>query len=292
MPLEQLHQHLHRVLPDARLQPATLPGLPELQLWLLDPANLDRAFSSDETRRLLEQPPYWGFCWGSGLALARWILDHPEQVRGKRVLDFGSGSGVVALACSAAGAACSIACDLDQAAQLACTMNAQINNLPLELSADYFAVDGELDLIVAADDARFSDPVVAMGVAGVEWFAHPWEMGPRRAKELLMTGDPFTAEDARASGMVNHVVPRAGLDAFTLDLAQRIAAKPAFALRMIKESVNSTLDIQGQRAALEMAFRIHQLCHAQNVEVHGHQGDPAGFAIKPRPVADPEPDGA
>ncbi|NLY59618.1 MAG: methyltransferase [Gammaproteobacteria bacterium] len=151
MPLEQLHQHLHRVLPDARLQPATLPGLPELQLWLLDPANLDRAFSSDETRRLLEQPPYWGFCWGSGLALARWILDHPEQVRGKRVLDFGSGSGVVALACSAAGAACSIACDLDQAAQLACTMNAQINNLPLELSADYFAVDGELDLIVAAD---------------------------------------------------------------------------------------------------------------------------------------------
>ncbi|HHX89330.1 MAG TPA: enoyl-CoA hydratase [Paracoccus sp.] len=148
------------------------------------------------------------------------------------------------------------------------------------------------DLIVAADDARFSDPVVAMGVAGVEWFAHPWEMGPRRAKELLMTGDPFTAEDARASGMVNHVVPRAGLDAFTLDLAQRIAAKPAFALRMIKESVNSTLDIQGQRAALEMAFRIHQLCHAQNVEVHGHQGDPAGFAIKPRPVADPEPDGA
>ena len=151
MPLEQLHQHLHQVLPDAQLQPATLPGLPELQLWLLDPANLDRAFSSDETRRLLEQPPYWGFCWGSGLALARWILDHPEHVRGKRVLDFGSGSGVVALACSAAGAARSIACDLDQAAQLACALNGQINNLPLELSADYFAVEGKLDLIVAAD---------------------------------------------------------------------------------------------------------------------------------------------
>lgn len=151
MPLEQLHQHLHQVLPDAQLQPATLPGLPELQLWLLDPANLDRAFSSDETRRLLEQPPYWGFCWGSGLALARWILDHPEQVRGKRVLDFGSGSGVVALACSAAGAARSIACDLDPAAQLACALNGQINHLPLELSANYFAVEGELDLIVAAD---------------------------------------------------------------------------------------------------------------------------------------------
>lgn len=151
MPLDQLHHRLHRVLPNARLQPATLPGLPELQLWLLDPANLDRAFSSEETQRLLEQPPYWGFCWGSGLALARWILDNPEQVRGKRVLDFGSGSGVVALACSAVGAARSIACDLDQAAQLACALNSELNGLTLELSADYFAVDGELDLIVAAD---------------------------------------------------------------------------------------------------------------------------------------------
>lgn len=151
MPLDQLHHSLHRVLPDARLQPATLPGLPELQLWLLDPANLDRAFSAEETQRLLEQPPYWGFCWGSGLALARWILDNPEQVRGKRVLDFGSGSGVVALACSAAGAARIIACDLDQAAQMACALNAQLNGVALELAADYFAVDGELDLIVAAD---------------------------------------------------------------------------------------------------------------------------------------------
>jgi len=139
------------VLPAAHLRPSRLPGLPELQLWLLDPVNLDRAFASEETQRLLEQPPYWGFCWGSGLALARWILDNPEQVRGKRVLDFGSGSGVVALACSAAGAARSIACDLDQGAQLACQLNADLNGLPLELAADYFALDGELDLIVAAD---------------------------------------------------------------------------------------------------------------------------------------------
>lgn len=142
------------------------------------------------------------------------------------------------------------------------------------------------DLIVASDDARFSDPVAAMGVAGVEWFAHPWEMGPRRAKELLMTGDSWSAEEARAAGMVNHVVARAELETFTLALALRITEKPAFALRMIKDAVNGTLDIQGQRSALEMAFRIHQLCHAQNIEVHGLQGDP-GFAIKPRPAADP-----
>src|SRR5690606_24352612 len=117
--LAQLEECLHQVLPDARLAPCSLPGLPELQLWLLDPVNLDRAFASEETRRLLEQPPYWGFCWGSGMALARWVLDNPQQVRGRRVLDFGSGSGVVALACSAVGASRSIACDLDQGAQLA-----------------------------------------------------------------------------------------------------------------------------------------------------------------------------
>ena len=157
MSLDQLHHILQRTLPDARLQPTTLPDLPELQLWLLDPANLERAFASDETQRLLEQPPYWGFCWGSGLALARWVLDNPERVRGKRVLDFGSGSGIVALACSAAGAELSIACDLDEPAQLASALNAELNKLPLTLAGDYFAVAGELDLIIAADVLYDSD---------------------------------------------------------------------------------------------------------------------------------------
>ena len=109
MTLEALTAELHKVLPDAALVPSRLPGLPELELWLLDPSNLDRAFATDETRRLLEHPPYWGFCWGSGLALARWVLDNPEQVRGKRILDFGAGSGVVALACRMAGAEQAIA---------------------------------------------------------------------------------------------------------------------------------------------------------------------------------------
>src|SRR5690606_36218740 len=124
--LDDLHLVLQDTLADAQLLATLLPGVPELQLWLLDPANLDQAFSSDETRRLLETPPYWGFCWGSGLALARWVLDHPEQVRGKRVLDFGAGSGVVALACSAAGASLSIACDLDHPARLASGLNADL----------------------------------------------------------------------------------------------------------------------------------------------------------------------
>lgn len=147
----QLEAELQKVLSEARLRQSDLPGLPELRLWLLDPQNLDRAFAADETRRLLEAPPYWGFCWGSGLALARWILDNPEHVRGKRILDFGSGSGVVALACGLAGASESIACDLDAPALQACALNAQLNGIDLQLSDDYFAVAGDIDLIIAAD---------------------------------------------------------------------------------------------------------------------------------------------
>ena len=157
MTLAALNAELHRVLSDAQLIATRLPGLPELELWLLDPANLDRAFSSEETRQLLDQPPYWSFCWGSGLALARWILDNPEEVRGMRVLDFGSGSGIVAIACAMAGARQSIACDLDPQAQKASALNAQFNGVSLTLAADYFAVTGDIDLIIAADVLYDSD---------------------------------------------------------------------------------------------------------------------------------------
>lgn len=151
MILNALHAALRQTLPQAGLLASALPGVAELRLWLLDPQNLAQAFSGEETRRILEDPPYWGFCWGSGLALARWILDHPEEVRGKRVLDFGSGSGVVALACSLAGAESCIACDLDPQAQMACQLNAELNALPLTCAGDFFAVTAHLDLIVAAD---------------------------------------------------------------------------------------------------------------------------------------------
>jgi predicted nicotinamide N-methyase len=151
MTLAALNAELHHVLADAQLIATRLPGLEKLQLWLLDPANLNRAFSSEETRRLLDRPPYWSFCWGSGLALARWILKHPQQVRGKRVLDFGSGSGVVAIACAMAGAQQSIACDLDPQALLASTLNAELNGVELTLAEDFFAVTGDIDLIITAD---------------------------------------------------------------------------------------------------------------------------------------------
>ena len=135
------------------------------------------------------------------------------------------------------------------------------------------------DLIIASDDAAFCDNTVGMGVAGVEYFAHPWELGPRKAKELLFTADWLSAQEAKALGMVNHVVPADTLAAFTLDLAIRIAAKPMFALRLAKEAVNAAEDGQGRVNAMQTAFALHQLAHSHNMQVHGMPIDPSGLQV-------------
>lgn len=133
------------------------------------------------------------------------------------------------------------------------------------------------DLIVASDDATFCDPVVTMGVCGVEWFVHPFELGPRKAKEMLFTADQWTSQEAHRLGMVNHVVPRKDLQGFVLELAGRIASKPAFALKMTKEAVNRAMDVSGQQATIEHAFALHQLCHAHNLQEFGMVVDPGGL---------------
>lgn len=125
------------------------------------------------------------------------------------------------------------------------------------------------DLIVAADDAQFSDPVLAMGICGVELHAHTWELGPRKAKEMLFTGDAITAQQAEQLGMVNRVVPLNELVPTTMALAQRIAGKDAFSLRMAKQAVNHTLDIQGYTNAIEALFAMHHLGHARAALVTG-----------------------
>jgi enoyl-CoA hydratase len=130
------------------------------------------------------------------------------------------------------------------------------------------------DLIVASDDAFFSDPVVRMGIPGVEYFAHPWVMGPRAAKEFLFTGDRFSAAQALSWGMVNRVVPRAELAEETLTLAERIAEMPSFGLALTKKAVNQCEDLMGMRAGMDSVFGLHHFAHAHNAEVSG--GDSLG----------------
>jgi enoyl-CoA hydratase len=122
------------------------------------------------------------------------------------------------------------------------------------------------DLIVAAENAEFSDPVIFMGIGGgVEYQAHTWEFGARKAKELLFTGGTLTAADAERIGMVNKVVPLEQLEAATLELAHRIAKQDSFALRLAKRSVNQTLDTMGFSAAIEHGFDLHHYGHARSL---------------------------
>lgn len=145
-----LQAALNELLGDARLVAEPLPGT-DLRLWLVDAANMDRAFSPEETRRILEEPPYWSFCWASGLVLARWLAERPEWVLGKRVLDFGAGSGVAAIAAAKAGAVEVVACDLDPLALAACQANAALNEVELRYSQDFFGEADRFDLIIVAD---------------------------------------------------------------------------------------------------------------------------------------------
>jgi enoyl-CoA hydratase len=118
------------------------------------------------------------------------------------------------------------------------------------------------DIILAGEDATFIDPVVGLGVCGVEYFAHPYELGLRKAKELLFTADWWDAREAHRLGMVNHVVPNADLEAFALAMALKIAEKPAFALKTAKQALNNSRTNMGERPTMESAFALHQLCHA------------------------------
>ncbi|ROS43437.1 enoyl-CoA hydratase [Amycolatopsis thermoflava] len=122
------------------------------------------------------------------------------------------------------------------------------------------------DLIVASDDAFFADPVVRMGIPGVEYFAHPWVLGPRAAKEVLFTGERFSVQQAQEWGMVNRVVPRAELAARTFELAETIARMPQFGLALAKKAVNQAEDLMGLRSGMDSVFGLHHFAHAHNAE--------------------------
>lgn len=111
-----------RVLPDLKLRLVTF----EQDWWRADPKDLEAIGIVD---------PYWAFCWPGGLALARYLLDFPESVRGKRIFDLGSGCGVVALAAMKAGAVAAVACDIDSLALWACAENAMLNGCELSLES-------------------------------------------------------------------------------------------------------------------------------------------------------------
>jgi enoyl-CoA hydratase len=125
------------------------------------------------------------------------------------------------------------------------------------------------DLIVAADDVVFADVVgTRLGMCGVEYFGHPWELGPRKTKELMLTGDSIDAVEAHRLGMVSKIFPADELAEQTVAFARRIAALPTMTALLIKESVNQTVDAMGFHTALQACFTLHQLNHSHWAEVN------------------------
>jgi enoyl-CoA hydratase len=120
------------------------------------------------------------------------------------------------------------------------------------------------DLIIAADDAFFADPVLKMGIPGVEYFAHPFVMNPRLAKEFLFLGEKMGAERAQAIGMINKVVPRAALEETALEIARRIAEQPRFGMALAKKAINQAEDRMGLRDVMDATFALHHLAHSHN----------------------------
>lgn len=141
------------------------------------------------------------------------------------------------------------------------------------------------DLIVASEDAFFADPVVRMGIPGVEYFAHPFVMPPRIAKEFLFLGDKMSAERAYQVGMINRVVTRADLVESTQTIAERIAEKPRFGLALTKKAINQAEDRMGMRDTMDATFALHHLAHAHNAltsedHLQGHDAKSMAKSLK------------
>ena len=125
------------------------------------------------------------------------------------------------------------------------------------------------DLIVAADDVTFADVVgTRLGMCGIEYFAHPWEFGPRKTKELMLTGDSLSVDEAHSLGMVSKVFPGDELADKTLEFAKRIAQLPTMTALLIKESVNQTVDNMGFYNSLQACFTLHELNHSHWAGIH------------------------
>lgn len=128
----QLQSTLQLKVPNAQLVEQALFQVPEIALALIEDSYPQAELSQSQIDNLMDSPPYWAFCWASGQVMARFLLDNPSLVEGRTVIDFGSGSGVVAIAAAKAGAKRAIALDIDPAALMASKLNASLNGITIE----------------------------------------------------------------------------------------------------------------------------------------------------------------
>jgi predicted nicotinamide N-methyase len=147
--LDLLSQHLQSRIPGAILSWQCPPQTPDLPLLLIREDYPREGLPYEVAQALMDNPPYWCFCWASGQVLARYVLEHPEIVKDQTVIDFGAGCGIVAIASALAGAERVVACDLDPNALAACEFNAQRNGVNLEYSNDVFDLLADINMASA-----------------------------------------------------------------------------------------------------------------------------------------------
>jgi predicted nicotinamide N-methyase len=161
------------------------PHVPEVRLRLADEAHTLWLRTADELEELGVPPPYWAFAWAGGQGLARYVLDHPEIVAGRSVLDFATGSGLVAIAAAMAGAGRVRAADIDPFCGAAVALNTRANGVSVEFSAeDLVGRDEGWDVVLAGDvfyDAGFADRL------------RPWFGALAARGATVLTGDPGRA---------------------------------------------------------------------------------------------------
>ena len=126
------------------------------------------------------------------------------------------------------------------------------------------------DLIIASEDAFFQDPVVRMGIPGVEYFAHAFELPPRVAKEFLLLGERMPAQRAYNFGMVNRIVPRDILREEVTAVAAKLAAQPRLGVWLTKQAVNHVEELRGKASAMDAVSHMHHFAHAQNDLTQGN----------------------
>jgi len=149
--LDKLNDNLQKTLHKGQVKLSRPAGCSSVSLYLFDPNVLEGPLSHDEAQAVVAAPAYWSFCWASGQVLAQYIIDHPEHVANKTVIDFGSGSGIVAIAAALSGAKAVYACDIDQDALDAVAVNAHANNVHLNTCRNLDDIEEEIDLVTAAD---------------------------------------------------------------------------------------------------------------------------------------------
>ena len=120
------------------------------------------------------------------------------------------------------------------------------------------------DLIVASEDAFFQDPVQRMGIPGVEYFAHAFELPPRIAKEFLLLGERMPAQRAYNFGMVNRIVPREQLETEVKGMVANLVQKGRLGMWLTKQAINHVEELRGKRTAMDAVFHMHHFAHAQS----------------------------